>query len=61
MCGAMGSFILQNGIGYILHWTHDSYAIPFAIAGSAYLAALLVIHVLLPRLEPMVLDERLQN
>ena len=33
------------------------HAVPFAIAGSAYLAALAVIHVLAPRLEPLRLSE----
>ncbi len=40
-------------VGYILEVTHSNYRIPFFIAGTAYLIALLVIHLLVPRLEPM--------
>ena len=32
------------------------YLIPFVIAGSAYLVATAVIHLMLPRLEPMTFD-----
>jgi MFS transporter, ACS family, hexuronate transporter len=38
-------------VGYTLQWT-GSYIIPFFIAGSAYLLAVLLIHVLAPKLEP---------
>jgi ACS family hexuronate transporter-like MFS transporter len=53
MAGAVGGMIIAKSVGYILEWTHNSYLIPFAIAASAYLLALLVIHVLLPNMEPM--------
>ncbi|HYO09157.1 MAG TPA: MFS transporter [Tepidisphaeraceae bacterium] len=56
-CGAMGGFFLNMGAGR-LRDMFGSYVIVFAIAGSAYLLALLVIHLLVPRLEPAnVLDE----
>ena len=56
MMGAAGSVVFQKSIGNFVTWT-NSYTIPFAIAGSAYLSALLVIHLLVPRLEPMQLRE----
>lgn len=43
-------------VGFVLDTTH-SYAIPFAIASCSYLVALGVLHLLLPRLEPMELEE----
>lgn len=39
--------------GYILQSTGGNYRIVFLIAGTAYLLALLVIHLLVPRLEPV--------
>ena len=54
--GGMGGFILQISAGLIIGWMHDYLAI-FAVAGSAYLTALLVIHLLVPRLEPVDLSE----
>lgn len=50
--GAIGGMCIAQLTGYLLERTHN-YAIPFFIAAFAYLAALLVIHLLLPRLEPM--------
>jgi MFS transporter, ACS family, hexuronate transporter len=38
-------------VGYVLDWT-GSYVLVFMIAGSAYLVALLIFHLLAPRLEP---------
>ena len=54
MMGAFGSVAFQKSIGHFIHWT-GNYTIPFAIAGSAYLSALLVIHLLVPGLEPIKL------
>jgi ACS family hexuronate transporter-like MFS transporter len=54
MAGAVGGMLIAKFMGYILDKT-GSYLIPFAIPGFAYLTALAVIHVLLPRLEPMKL------
>lgn len=53
--GAMGGFFMNLGAGW-LRQTTGSYAALFLMAGGAYLAALLVIHVLAPRLEPAPLD-----
>ena len=54
MCGAIGGMLIAKVTGYILETT-GSYVAIFIIAGSAYLAALLVIHLLVPRLEPVKL------
>jgi MFS transporter, ACS family, hexuronate transporter len=53
MLGAVGSFLFQDLVGHVVE--HHSYAIPFFMAGSAYLTALFVIHVLVPGLEPIKL------
>ena len=51
MSGAIGGMFLAMLVGAILQAT-QSYFLIFIIAGSAYLAALLVIHLLVPRLAP---------
>jgi ACS family hexuronate transporter-like MFS transporter len=53
----MGGFFLNMGAGRIRDM-FGSYVIVFAIAGSAYLVALLVIHLLVPKLEPARPDRR---
>ena len=52
--GAMGGFLLQLSAGHLKELFH-SYVAIFAIAGSSYLLAVLVIHLLVPRIEPVVL------
>jgi MFS transporter, ACS family, hexuronate transporter len=49
MTGAIGGFLLQVATGYIVAWT-DSYIPLFVIACSVYLLALVVIHLLAPKL-----------
>ena len=51
MAGAVGGMMIARLVGEILQRT-GSYVPIFIIAASAYLAALLVIHLLSPRLEP---------
>jgi len=51
MLGAVGGMIIAPLVGYILQTT-GSYVPIFIIAASAYLLALLIIHLLAPRLEP---------
>ncbi len=55
MAGAVGGMLIAKIVGYVLQWT-GSYMIPFLIAGSAYLVALAVIHVLIPRMEPAAIS-----
>ncbi len=51
MAGSIGGMLIATTVGLILHYT-GSYLPIFIIAGSAYLVALAVIHLLAPRLEP---------
>ncbi len=51
MAGALGAMLILKITGYILSHT-GSYTLLFVAAGSAYLLSLLIIHVLVPRLEP---------
>jgi ACS family hexuronate transporter-like MFS transporter len=51
MAGAIGGMLIATIVGHTLQWT-GSYMVPFFIAGSAYLMALVCIHLLSPRLEP---------
>jgi len=56
MMGAIGGLLISKLVGYILETTH-SYYIPFLIAGSAYLLALLFVQLIVPNLEPAVIEE----
>jgi MFS transporter, ACS family, hexuronate transporter len=56
MAGAVGGMGIAKVTGFILEKT-GSYLPVFLIAGSAYLAALLIIHLLVPKLEPVVLRD----
>src|ERR1700681_577260 len=49
MAGAVGGMLIAEIVGHVLQWT-GSYMVPFLIAASAYLIALLFIHLLSPRL-----------
>ena len=51
LMGAIGGVLIASTVGLVLQFT-GSYLPIFAIAGSAYLAALGIIHLLAPRLEP---------
>lgn len=51
MAGSIGGMILQASVGFIVFYT-GSYFSVFIIAASAYLIALLIIHLLAPKLEP---------
>ena len=51
MAGAIGGMFIARLVGYILETT-GSYVPIFAIAATAYLIALLIIHLLAPNLEP---------
>ena len=58
MAGALGGATMAVATGYILQSTGQNYSIVFMIAGTAYLVALLVIHLLAPNLEPVEAVER---
>jgi len=53
--GAIGGMLIAKFVAHVLQLT-GSYAIPFAIASSAYLIALAIIHILTPRLDPVRID-----
>jgi len=55
MAGAIGGMFIAKLVGYFLQWT-GSYRVPFLIAGTAYLVAFGVIHLLAPGLQPVRFD-----
>jgi ACS family hexuronate transporter-like MFS transporter len=56
MAGAVGNMITSAGIGHVLEWTGNNYDSLLAICSVAYLAALVVIHGLVPTLQPAHID-----
>lgn len=54
--GAVGGMLISTVTGYLLQWT-GSYVPIFFVAASAYLFALLVIHLLVPKLEAVKFEE----
>lgn len=54
MAAALGGMGVAKAVGIVLDTTH-SYVVPFILAAAAYPLALAVVHLLLPRLEPMKL------
>ena len=56
MAGAIGGMLIAEIVGHVLQWT-GSYRVPFFIAASAYLIALLFIHLLSPKLLPARIGE----
>jgi ACS family hexuronate transporter-like MFS transporter len=51
LAGAVGGMMIATFTGFLLETT-GSYLPVFLLAGSAYLLALLVMHLLAPRLRP---------
>jgi len=51
MAGAIGGMLIAEIVGHVLQWT-GSYMVPFFMAASAYLLALLFIQLLSPKLLP---------
>jgi ACS family hexuronate transporter-like MFS transporter len=56
--GAVGGMFMAKFTGWVLDTFDGNYMPMFAIAGFTYLAALLVIHLLVPRMEPAEVDLR---
>jgi ACS family hexuronate transporter-like MFS transporter len=56
MAGAVGGMLVSKVVGYILQFT-GSYVPIFFIAGAAYLVALLIFHLFVPRLESAKLND----
>jgi ACS family hexuronate transporter-like MFS transporter len=55
MAGAVGGMLISTLAGYILQLT-GNYMVLFIIAGSAYLLALGIFHLLVPKIEPVKFD-----
>jgi ACS family hexuronate transporter-like MFS transporter len=51
MAGALGGVLLAFITGYLINWF--GYASMFIIASGAYIVALLIIHLILPKLKPV--------
>jgi ACS family hexuronate transporter-like MFS transporter len=56
MAGAVGGMLIAKTVGYVLQWT-GSYLPIFIIAGSSYLVALLLVHLLVPRFTPAPVEQ----
>lgn len=56
MIGAVGGMTMAKATGWILEATGGNYSVLFAICASAYLVALLAVHLLSPRLEPVRIE-----
>jgi ACS family hexuronate transporter-like MFS transporter len=56
--GAMAGMLAQRGTGRLLDATKGDYTRIFAVCGLTYLAALLLIHLLVPRLQPATVQGR---
>lgn len=55
MAGAIGGMLIAKVVGYLLEWT-GSYLPVFIMAGCMYLVALAVFHLLVPKLEPALVE-----
>jgi ACS family hexuronate transporter-like MFS transporter len=51
MGGAIGGMLVAPAVGYWLEWSHGSYGPLFVVAGSAYLLALGIIQLLVPKIQ----------
>ncbi|MCU1324863.1 MAG: rane protein [Bryobacterales bacterium] len=57
MGGALAGAVVAKVVGKWLDYSHKSYGPLFIWAGSAYLVALLIIHILVPRLRQVELED----
>ncbi|MEO7189725.1 MAG: MFS transporter [Vicinamibacterales bacterium] len=55
-CGYAGASIFQIVVGFLVASQNPNYIVPFVCAGSAYLVAFGMIHLLAPRLQPAIVD-----
>ena len=56
MAGAVGGMLFSAATGYVLLRTNSNYVPVFVVCGSVYLLALLIMHLLVPKLEPARID-----
>lgn len=61
MAGSIAGMFFAQVVSRVLDFTHNNYLVPFCLAASTYLLALILIHLLLPRLEAMPLERVLQQ
>jgi ACS family hexuronate transporter-like MFS transporter len=54
--GYVGAALFSTFTGYVLQWTGNQYAILFVIAGCGYLVSFAIIQLLMPRLEPALIE-----
>ena len=60
MAGSVAGMFFAQVVSRVLDFTHNNYLVPFCLAASTYSLALILIHLLLPRLETMPLERVLQ-
>jgi ACS family hexuronate transporter-like MFS transporter len=60
MAGSVGGILLSLLTGAVLQMTPGDYTVNFLIAGSSYLLALGILHLLSPNLEPVDLARRIE-
>ena len=51
--GAIGGFLMAKGTGWVLDADPNNYTVLFAVAACAYFLALIAVHLLSPRFEPV--------
>jgi nitrate/nitrite transporter NarK len=56
--GSLAGMAFAQVISRILQFTNNNYFVPFAYASLVYLAAVGIMHWLVPRLEAMTLESR---
>jgi len=54
--GAMGGFLFQRATGIVLERNGNNYVPVFFVCGFAYVVALVIVHFLVPRLQPARLE-----
>ena len=59
--GGLGGYFIANIVGWVLNRNANNYLPIFLTAGSIYLVALLIVHLLAPRLEPANLGDSNSN
>ena len=55
VAGSVAGMFFAQIVSRVLDSSHNNYLVPFALTASVYLLALGLIHLLIPRLEPMSL------
>lgn len=54
--GMAGAFLFQRFTGDLLQTTHGNYATIFYVVSLAYVVALFIMHLLVPRMEPAKME-----